>query len=137
MNELPLSQSVGTTEILLPQQSSVLPGLSSLDVRAEAATTEKKTPVLLGSGYHTYTVDEDRGKLPAGMNYGFGCGVIVDANDRIYVTSRPTIHAWLFLTGTASWNRCGPGFRGQGWFHHGQVTDTGPLPLLEQGTRHE
>ena len=34
--------------------------------------------MVLGSGYHTYELDEKWGKLPAGMEYGFGCGVIVD-----------------------------------------------------------
>jgi len=49
---------------------------------------EKKTPVRIGSGYHTYEAVEDWGKLPAGMSYGFGCGIIVDGKDRVYVTSR-------------------------------------------------
>ena len=49
---------------------------------------ETKAPVRIGSGYHTYELVEDWGKLPEGMNYGFGCGVIVDSKDRVYVTSR-------------------------------------------------
>ncbi|MDB6124824.1 MAG: repeat containing protein [Pedosphaera sp.] len=49
---------------------------------------EKKEPVRIGSGYHTYELVEDWGKLPDGMKYGFGCGVIVDSKDRVYVTSR-------------------------------------------------
>lgn len=48
----------------------------------------KKEPVRIGSGEHTYEWVEEWGKLPAGMRYGFGCGVIVDSQDRIYVTSR-------------------------------------------------
>jgi peptidylamidoglycolate lyase len=59
-----------------------LPGFS----RAE----DKKAPVRIGSGYHTYELVEDWGQLPAGMKYGFGCGVIVDSQDRVYVTSRST-----------------------------------------------
>ncbi len=54
----------------------------------DPAENEKKAPVRLGSGYHTYELDEAWGRLPAGMNYGFGCGVIVDRRDRVYVTSR-------------------------------------------------
>lgn len=49
---------------------------------------EKKSPVRIGSGYHTYEAVEDWGKLPEGMKYGFGCGVIVDSKDRVYLTSR-------------------------------------------------
>src|SRR4051794_38084941 len=49
---------------------------------------EKKEPVRIGSGYHTYELVEGWGDLPAGMKYGFGCGVIVDSKDRVYVTSR-------------------------------------------------
>jgi len=54
------------------------------------ATAEKKSPVRIGSGSHTYELVEDWGQLPAGMKYGFGCGVVVDSKDRIYVTSRST-----------------------------------------------
>ena len=28
------------------------------------------------------------GRLPDGMTYGFGCAVVVDGQDRVYVTSR-------------------------------------------------
>jgi peptidylamidoglycolate lyase len=65
--------------------AALLPGVN---LRGDPADNVKKAPVRLGSGYHTYELDEDWGKLPAGMNYGFGCGVIVDKNDRIYLTSR-------------------------------------------------
>ena len=55
---------------------------------ALADTKEKKAPVRIGSGRWTYTLDEDWGKLPEGMTYGLGCGVVVDSKDRVYVTSR-------------------------------------------------
>jgi peptidylamidoglycolate lyase len=57
-----------------------LPGLG----RAE----EEPAPVRIGSGYHTYEAVENWGKLPEGMTYGYGCGVIVDSKDRVFVTSR-------------------------------------------------
>src|SRR5438270_6927771 len=44
--------------------------------------------VKFGEGKASYTLDEDWGKLPAGMNYGYGCALVVDGKDRIYVTSR-------------------------------------------------
>ena len=53
-----------------------------------AETKETTTPVRIGSGHWTYTLDENWGKLPAGMKFGFGCGIVVDSRDRIYVTSR-------------------------------------------------
>src|SRR6266850_6099038 len=49
---------------------------------------ETKSPARIGSGAHTYEFVEQWGRLPAGMKYGFGCGVAVDSKDRVYVTSR-------------------------------------------------
>jgi peptidylamidoglycolate lyase len=53
-----------------------------------AAPENKKPGVRMGTGTHTYEVVEGWGQLPAGMKYGFGCGVVVDGKDRVYVTSR-------------------------------------------------
>src|SRR5215211_1944881 len=53
--------------------------------RAQAAA-----PVKIGEGKWTYTLDESWGVLPAGMSWGFGCGIVVDSKDRVYVTSRST-----------------------------------------------
>jgi hypothetical protein len=49
---------------------------------------EKKAPTKIGSGKLTYTLDEEWGKLPTGMKYGLGCAVVVDSQDRVFVTSR-------------------------------------------------
>lgn len=49
---------------------------------------EEKSRVTFGTGQFTYQLDEKWGRLPEGMRFGFGCGVVVDARDRIYVTSR-------------------------------------------------
>src|ERR1043165_8890642 len=54
------------------------------------STAADSEPARIGSGEHTYEAVPDWGKLPAGMKYGFGCGVIVDSKDRVYVTSRST-----------------------------------------------
>jgi peptidylamidoglycolate lyase len=48
----------------------------------------KTSPVTIGTGHWTFTLDEKWGQLPAGMNYGLGCALVVDSKDRIYVTSR-------------------------------------------------
>src|SRR5262245_52338903 len=51
---------------------------------------DSNTPIRIGSGEHTYEAVPGWGKLPAGMKYGHGCGIIVDSQDRVYVTSRST-----------------------------------------------
>src|SRR6476646_4269232 len=53
----------------------------ALGTSVEAAHT-------FGEGKMSFTLDENWGRLPAGMNYGLGCAVVVDGKDRIFVTSR-------------------------------------------------
>src|SRR5947209_2579188 len=66
-----------------------LPGLGRAeDKSAASASASAAAPVRIGSGYHTYEAVPGWGELPAGMKYGFGCGVIVDSKDRVYVTTR-------------------------------------------------
>jgi peptidylamidoglycolate lyase len=50
----------------------------------------EKTPTRIGEGPWTYTLDESWGVLPADMKYGFGCAIVVDSQDRVFVTSRST-----------------------------------------------
>jgi hypothetical protein len=52
------------------------------------ATAAPRAPVTIGSGKFTFTLDEPWGQLPQGMHYGYGCAVVVDSRDRVYVTSR-------------------------------------------------
>ena len=54
------------------------------------AQEKPKSPIRLGSGAYTYEWVENWGRLPEGMNFGLGCGVVVDSKDRVYVTSRST-----------------------------------------------
>ena len=54
------------------------------------ADEPKKAPITLGAGKATFTLDEDWGKLPAGMTYGLGFALVVDSQDRVFVTSRST-----------------------------------------------
>jgi len=61
-------------------------GLTFGGARAAAATA----PVKFGSGKYTFTLDEAWGRLPQGMVYGYGCAVVVDGRDRVYVTMRST-----------------------------------------------
>lgn len=49
---------------------------------------DESKAVRLGSGQQTYTLDPEWGRLPSGMNYGLGCAIVVDAADRVFVTSR-------------------------------------------------
>src|SRR6266511_2417596 len=52
------------------------------------AADDKKAATKIGMGKFTYTLDDDWGKLPTGMKYGFGCALVVDSKDRVFVTSR-------------------------------------------------
>src|SRR4051812_12113751 len=63
---------------------------AGLAVHGIAGGAEKNARVRIGSGAHTYELVEEWGQLPAGMNFGLGCGVVVDSKDRVYVTSRST-----------------------------------------------
>ena len=63
---------------------------AGLAVPSLAQAEDSKTPVRIGSGSHTYELVENWGQLPPGMKYGFGCSVVVDSQDRVYVTSRST-----------------------------------------------
>jgi peptidylamidoglycolate lyase len=55
---------------------------------SHAARAAEGKPVTIGKGAATYTLDESFGKLPDGKTYGFGCAVVVDGQDNVYVTSR-------------------------------------------------
>lgn len=55
---------------------------------ALTSTARAAEPVKLGSGSFSYTVVDGWGQLPAGMSYGLGCAIVVDSQDRVYVTSR-------------------------------------------------
>lgn len=57
-------------------------------VVGESMAADEKPPVRLGSGEHTYTLDETWGKLPSGMKYGLGCAIVVDGRGRVIITSR-------------------------------------------------
>ena len=82
------------SELLFPKRqtrrdflalSAATVAASALPVKAEATAAVK-----IGEGKWTYTLDESWGQLPAGMSWGFGCGIVVDSKDRVYVTSRST-----------------------------------------------
>jgi hypothetical protein len=64
-------------------------GLAASGLGLAHAADDKKA-VKLGEGKQTYTLDETWGKLPDGMTYGFGCALVVDSKDRVFVTSRST-----------------------------------------------
>jgi peptidylamidoglycolate lyase len=64
---------------------------------ATRSAQQAPPPARIGSGYSTYEAVADWGKLPAGMTYGWGCGVVVDSRDRVFVTSRsanPCVTIW-------------------------------------------
>src|SRR6476469_193654 len=63
---------------------------AGLALAGSAPARDKSDTVRIGEGRWTYTLDDGWGKLPAGMKYGFGCALVVDAKDRVFVTSRST-----------------------------------------------
>src|SRR5437868_1835589 len=61
---------------------------AGLAVASQTQAHQPTAPVRVGEGRQTYTLDETWGTLPAGMKYGYGCALVVDSKDRIFVTSR-------------------------------------------------
>lgn len=51
-----------------------------------AAAADK--PVTIGSGHWTYTLEPGWGAAPDGMEYAWGCAIVADSKDCIYVHSR-------------------------------------------------
>jgi len=84
-----------TNEYLFPQRltrrdfvRTAAAASAALALPALSRAEDKEPPVRIGSGYFTYEAVRNWGDLPDGMKYGFGCGVIVDSRDRVFVTSR-------------------------------------------------
>jgi len=63
-------------------------GVSGGTAAATESGATTKGPVRLGTGRWTFEMVEGWGTLPGEMKYGLGCGVVVDGQDRVYVTSR-------------------------------------------------
>lgn len=61
---------------------------AGLAVGGQLHSAEKGGTTRIGEGRWTYTLDDAWGTLPAGMKYGYGCAIVVDGQDRVYVTSR-------------------------------------------------
>jgi peptidylamidoglycolate lyase len=64
-------------------------GLGALAV-AGTTTSAAEVAVTIGSGSFKFALDPKWGTLPQGKSYGFGCAIVVDSKDRIFVTSRST-----------------------------------------------
>src|SRR5262245_23417031 len=77
-------------DFLLSATAATVGAAASLALPGCATPKETKPAVRLGTGFYTYEAVEGWGQLPPGMSYGFGCGVVVDGQDRVYVTSRST-----------------------------------------------
>lgn len=65
-------------------------GVAGAALTAGVAGADDAKSVRIGSGKWTHTLDANWGKLPDGMKYGLGCALVVDSQDRIFVTSRST-----------------------------------------------
>lgn len=84
------------SEYLFPVQRTRRDFLQALGATGAALTLgtwaspaqAETPPVTIGEGSQTFTLDPEWGKLPEGMKHGYGCAVVVDSQDRVYVTSR-------------------------------------------------
>jgi len=63
-------------------------GFAGMNLQNSAQAAPSTSPVRLGSGSLMFELDPTWGRLPEGMNYGLGCAVVVDRQDRVIVTSR-------------------------------------------------
>jgi hypothetical protein len=68
--------------------SAALGVAASWNALGNSARAAEGKPVTIGQGSATYTLDDSFGKLPDGKTYGFGCAIVVDSKDNVYVTSR-------------------------------------------------
>ncbi len=75
-----------TRRQFIAQTGMTVAGLAAAG--AVRADEPKKTPVTIGSGYWTYTLVDGWGAPPEGMKYEWGCAVVVDSKDRVYVHTR-------------------------------------------------
>jgi DNA-binding beta-propeller fold protein YncE len=65
-------------------------GASAAIVAGSSLRADDAAPVKFGDGSASFALDPNWGRLPDGMKYGYGCAVVVDSRDRIFVTSRST-----------------------------------------------
>jgi hypothetical protein len=77
-----------TRRDFLAATGATLATASLLSAADSDAGADAAPPVVLGEGAWRFTLDPAWGALPAGMTYGFGCAVVVDGQDRVFVTSR-------------------------------------------------
>lgn len=76
------------TEYLFPTRRRFLTAAAAAVAAPALARQDVPAPVTFGEGSARFTLDPAWGRLPAGMRYGLGCAVVVDARDRVFVTSR-------------------------------------------------
>ncbi|MCZ2343779.1 MAG: hypothetical protein LC104_18580 [Bacteroidales bacterium] len=77
-----------TRRDFLAASAGVALGLTGVTHQAASAAAVDGKPVTLGTGKAAFRLDPNWGKLPAGMSYGLGCAIVVDSQDRVFVTSR-------------------------------------------------
>jgi peptidylamidoglycolate lyase len=70
--------------------ATVAGAAGALASAGQARAADEAAPVTIGEGKWTFTLDPAWGALPSGMKYGHGCAIVVDAQDRVFVTSRST-----------------------------------------------
>lgn len=77
------------SEFLFPRRQFLAAagaGLAAVTLGTPARAAAK--PVTIGDGDFRFSLVEGWGQLPQGMSYGYGCAIVVDSQDRVFVTSR-------------------------------------------------
>ena len=100
--------------------------------RSGRAAKPRRSP-LPWAAVPTYTLDENWGKLPAGMKYGFGCAIVVDSQDRVFVTRARPAPASPSSTRTASCSK--PGARSSPRTSASRPSRSSPPPTACTGAR--
>ncbi|MBI1841265.1 MAG: twin-arginine translocation signal domain-containing protein [Verrucomicrobia bacterium] len=62
--------------------------LAAATAFSSSVARANRISVRIGAGEHTYEWAQGWGVLPSGMKFGYGCGIAVDAHDRVYVLTR-------------------------------------------------
>ena len=74
----------------MPDRSRAMLGLAFAGLLLAGGFTVAQTAAPTNALPNSYRTIENWGTLPEGMKYGFGCAIVVDGQDRVYVTSRST-----------------------------------------------
>lgn len=83
---------------------------ASLALPGATAQAAAEAPIRIGSGHWTYELVPGWGQLPGPLKYGWGCGIVVDSKDNVYVHTRSNPSVAIFNRGGRFLNAWGEDF---------------------------